>query len=157
MKKFLLAALFLLGLASPALAQTNACSGGGVAGMIVGGPAGACAYLKVNPDGSLSVGGSGGAALTSTNLAGAISVTNTFQSIQALTAARAGCTIQNQSTTNPMWVFFGPIGSATKAKSFILDPGHGLSISCTVAGNGSLTDQVSIAGTAADLFNANFQ
>ena len=97
------------------------------------------------------------APLTSTNLSGTIAVTNTFQSIQASTAGRNGCLIQNQSTTNPMYVYFGAIGVATKAKSFILDTAHGLAISCSVGGLGVLTDQVSITGTAADGFTANFQ
>lgn len=97
------------------------------------------------------------APLTSTNAAGSISVTNTFQSIQASTAGRNGCLIQNQSTTNAMWVYFGAIGGATKAKSFILDNNHGLAISCSVGGLGVVTDQVSITGTSGDLYNANLQ
>jgi len=95
--------------------------------------------------------------LTSTNLSGTIAVTNTFQSIQVSTAGRQGCLIQNQSTTDQMWVYFGAIGGATKAKSFILDTAHGLAISCAVGGLGVLTDQVSITGTAPDGFTANFQ
>lgn len=108
--------------------------------------------LKTNTSASVTV-----APLTSTNLSSTISVTNTFQSIQASTAGRKGCLIQNQSTTNAMWVFFGAIGSATKASSFILDSSHGLQISCAVGGLGVLTDQVSITGTSADAFAANFQ
>lgn len=96
-------------------------------------------------------------ALTSSNLASSVAVTNTFQSIQVATAGRQGCLIQNQSTTNAMWVYFGSIGGATKAKSFILDSAHGLAISCAVGGLGVATDQVSITGTATDLFNASFQ
>src|SRR5258708_5207899 len=61
------------------------------------------------------------APLTSTNSSSTIAVTNTFQSIQASTVGRKGCTIENQSTVDTMWVFFGPIGSATKATSFVLD------------------------------------
>lgn len=97
------------------------------------------------------------APLTSSNLSSTVAVTNTFQSIQVLTAGRNGCTIENQSTTNAMWVFFGAIGSATKGSSFILDTSHGLAISCAVGGLGVLTDQVSITGTAADAYVANFQ
>lgn len=101
------------------------------------------------------------APLTSTNLSGTISVTNTFQSIQASTAGRNGCLIQNNSTANEMWVYFGAIGGATKGKSFGLPPGTstapGGSISCSVGGLGVLTDQVSITGTATDAFTANFQ
>lgn len=97
------------------------------------------------------------APLTSTNAAGSIAVTNTFQSIQVSTAGRQGCLIQNQSTTNAMYVYFGAIGGATTAKSFILDTSHGLAISCAVGGIGVVTDQVSITGTSGDLYNANFQ
>lgn len=97
------------------------------------------------------------APLTSTNLSSTVAVTNTFQSIQVSTAGRNGCLIQNQSTSNTMWVYFGAIGGATKAKSFQLDSTHGLAISCSVGGLGVLTDQVSITGTAADAFTANFQ
>ena len=95
--------------------------------------------------------------LTSTNLSSTISVTNTFQPIQVSTGGRNGCLIQNQSTTDPMWVYFGAIGGATKAKSFELDTSHGLAISCSVGGLGVLTDQVSITGTSTDGFTANFQ
>jgi hypothetical protein len=97
-------------------------------------------------------------ALTSTNLSGTVSVTNTFQSIQASTALRQGCTIENQSTTDIMWVFFGAIGGATKAKAFPIGGGSfPPAISCAVGGLGVLTDQVSITGTSADTFAANFQ
>lgn len=96
--------------------------------------------------------------LTSNNLSGTIAVTNIFQPVQAQSYGRSDCTIQNASTTNSMWVFFGPIASATKAKSFILDTSHGLSISCGIPFYpGVLTDQVSITGTSGDTFTANFQ
>lgn len=98
------------------------------------------------------------APLTSTNLSGTISVSNTFQSIQVLTAGRNGCLIENQSTTDVMWVFFGPIGSATKTTAFPIGGGSfPPAISCAVGGIGVLTDQVSITGTSADAFTANFQ
>jgi len=38
----------------PALAQGNACAGGAIPGMVVGGTSGACYYIKVNPDGSIA-------------------------------------------------------------------------------------------------------
>lgn len=93
-------------------------------------------------------------ALTSTNLSSTISVTNTFQSIQVSTVGRKGCTVQNNGN-NTMWIFFGPIGSATAVTSFQLLPGT--PVSCAVGGLGVLTDQVSITGTATDAFTANFQ
>lgn len=93
----------------------------------------------------------------SSNLSSTVAVTNTFQSIQILNSNRSGCLIQNQSTTNAMWVYFGPIASATKATSFILDSSHGLAISCSVGGTSVLRDQVSITGTSGDAYAANFQ
>lgn len=96
------------------------------------------------------------APLTSTNLSGTISVTNTFQSIQVSTVGRNGCTVQNTSGNgDAMWVFFGAIASATKPISFKLADGQALN--CAVGGLGVATDQVSITGTAADTFAASFQ
>ncbi len=172
MKKALIGLAFFL-CASPALADSQGSALGGTAG--TQSTAAGCIY-QANPtpltDGqqaalpcttdhkvitnaasaSVTV-----APLTSSNLASSIAVTNTFQSIQVATGGRNGCTIQNQSTANTMWVYFGAIGGATKAKSFLLDTSHGLAISCSVGGLGVLTDQVSITGTSGDLYNANFQ
>lgn len=94
------------------------------------------------------------APLTSTNLSGTISVTNTFQSIQVATAGRNGCNIQSTGT-HTQWVFFGAIGGATEAKGFQLSAGQ--TISCAVGGIGVLTDQISITGTSGDTFVANVQ
>lgn len=94
------------------------------------------------------------APLTTTNLSGAIAVTGTFQSIQALTAGRKGCLVVN-SAPHAQNVFFGPVGSATLANSIPLAIGG--SVSCAVGGLGVLTDQISIAGTAGDAFVANLQ
>ena len=95
--------------------------------------------------------------LGSAPLSGTIAVTNTFQSIQAFNSNRSGCLIQNQSSTDAMWVYFGPIASATKGGAFLLDATHGLQISCSVGGTSALRDQVSITGTATDAYAANFQ
>ncbi len=95
--------------------------------------------------------------LVTNNISSTIASTNVFQSVQAAAVGRSGCTIQNQSTANSMWVFFGPIASATKATSIILDSTHGLTVSCAVPFEGVLTDQVSITGTSGDAFSANFQ
>lgn len=92
--------------------------------------------------------------LTSKNLSSTISVTNTFQSLQAATAGRNGCLIQNNGS-HTMWVFFGPIASATATTSFVLPAAQ--SVSCAVGGLGVLIDQVSITGTSTDAFFANFQ
>ncbi len=90
---------------------------------------------------------------TSTNLAGTIAVTNTFQSIDAANTARQGCVVQNNGAAS-MWVFFGPIASATKAKSVVLSTGQ--SVGCNVFG-ATLGDQISITGTATQEFFAAVQ
>lgn len=96
------------------------------------------------------------APLTSTNLSGTISVTDTFQSIQVSSPGRNGCSIQNVSGNgDPMYVFFGAVASATKDTSFKVADGQ--TISCAVGTLGVLTDEVSITGTAADVFVANFE
>lgn len=95
--------------------------------------------------------------LGSANVSGTIAASNVFQSLQTYNPDRSGCLIQNQSTTNTMWVYFGPVASATKAASFMLDSTHGLQISCSVGGTSVLRDQVSITGTISDAFVANFQ
>jgi len=96
----------------------------------------------------------GVAALTSTIRSSTISVSNTFQSIQALTTGRNGCTVQNTGT-HTMWVYFGAIGSATEATAIQLAAGQ--PVSCAVGGIGVATDQISITGTAGDTFFASTQ
>ncbi len=90
--------------------------------------------------------------LPSLNLSSTIAVTNTFQSIQVATKRR-GCTIQNNGAAS-MWVFFGPIASATKAKSVVLLTGQ--SVNCNSPGT-TLSDQISITGTATQEFFAAVQ
>lgn len=91
-----------------------------------------------------------------TNLSGSIATTNTFQLIQTITNDRVDCTIQNNSASNSMWVYFGLIASASKASSAILAPGQ--TLSCRAAGgNFVLKNHVSITGTSGDAFYANFQ
>lgn len=100
----------------------------------------------------------------SVNASGTIAVTNTFQQVFAsallLAQPRQGCAIQNNGV-NTMWVFFGPLASATKATSFqLVPPGVGVqggSIGCNTGGGGVLQDQVSITGTATEAFTANRQ
>ena len=91
--------------------------------------------------------------VTSTNLSGTISVTNTFQSIQATTSYRRSCTIQNLGS-NMMYVFAGAIASATTSNSALLSAGQ--SYYCSI-NNIVLTDQISITGTSGDAYLANFQ
>lgn len=91
--------------------------------------------------------------VVSSNLSSTITLTGTFQSIQTANSERKSCLIQNNGS-NDMRVYFGPIASATSAASAKLSAGS--SINCA-AGGIVLTDQVSITGTTADAFVANFQ
>lgn len=91
--------------------------------------------------------------VTSDNASSTITVTNTFQSIwpaDTNTTGRTACTVQNNGT-NTMWVFFGAIAGATKAKSVVLAAGQ--ATFCN-SGNVVLKDQVSITGTSGDAFYA---
>jgi hypothetical protein len=88
----------------------------------------------------------------STNVSGTIAVTNTFQSI-AGEGPRSGCMIQNKGS-NDMWVFFGPIATATRARSVRL--AIGLMVTCNNPG-ATLSDQISISGTATEEFLAIVQ
>lgn len=88
------------------------------------------------------------------NSSAAISVTNTFQTIWTQSTnsrGRLGCTIQNKSASNTMYVFFGAVASATTPTALNLAPGA--TIYCQ---NGGLVQQdtVSITGTAGDRFYA---
>ena len=87
-----------------------------------------------------------------TNLSGTIAVTNTFQSV-AVQGVRNGCEVQNNGT-HTMYVFFGPIASATTANSVALAAGQG--VGCGAPGV-VLSDQISITGTAGDAFYAGVQ
>lgn len=95
-----------------------------------------------------------------TNVSTTITLTNNFQSVFAQSSTRRSCVIQNTGV-NTMWVYFGAIAGATKAKSFPLAPASsagspGGFVSCN---NGStvVTDQVSITGTTGDTFTATSQ
>ena len=92
------------------------------------------------------------AKLPSTNVSGTIAVTDTFQSVFEA-GPRSGCTVQNNGAAS-MWVFFGPIASATKAKSVVLTTGQ--SVGCNSPGI-TLSDQISITGTATQEFFAAVQ
>lgn len=91
--------------------------------------------------------------IASVNVSGTIAVTNTFQSIIARNTNRSGCTVQNTGT-NTMYVFFGPLADATAAKSVKLAAGG--AVSCN-NGPVTLTDEVSITGTATEAFFAAHQ
>ena len=93
--------------------------------------------------------------VNSVNASSTVTSTNTFQSIFAAVAIpqrRASCTIQNNSVAGrTMFVFFGPIASATTPSAVQLSAGQ--SVTCSVNGSG-LQDQVSITGTSGDQFFA---
>lgn len=89
--------------------------------------------------------------LSSKPASGTVAVTDTFQSVFAYEPNRSSCLIQNNSASAKMYVFFGPIASATKATSIVLDAGK--SVTCN-SGPVVAIDQVSITGTATDAFYA---
>lgn len=91
--------------------------------------------------------------ISSVNVSGTIAVTNTYQSVIARNTSRSGCTVQNTGT-NTMYVFFGPLADATAAKSVKLAAGQ--AVSCN-NGPVTLTDEVSITGTATEAFFAAHQ
>jgi hypothetical protein len=92
---------------------------------------------------------------TTYNASSTVAVSNTFQSVFPTLIStnqhRVSCILQNNSAANSMFVFFGPIASATLTNSIKLSPGT--SVSC-VAGGMALQDQVSVTGTAGDAFYA---
>jgi hypothetical protein len=93
---------------------------------------------------------------TSTNLSSTIAVTNTFQQVQGQANGRQGCTIQNLTSADSQWVYFGACASASKGASVLLAPGQ--SVSCNLpGGNLVLSDPICITGTSGDAFFANFQ
>ena len=87
---------------------------------------------------------------TSTNASGTVTAGGVYQSVFAATQLRKGCTIQNNGS-HTMYVFFGPIASATHATSVQLLAGQW--VKCQ-AGPIILQDQVSLDGTTADAFFA---
>jgi len=86
----------------------------------------------------------------STQSSSTVSVTNTFQQVLPQNDTRRGCTVQNKGSNN-MFVFFGPIASATTNNSFLLLPAAGNSVSCNLPG-GTIRSQVSITGTGGDRY-----
>jgi hypothetical protein len=101
--------------------------------------------------------------VSSNNLSGTITTTNTFQVVQAQTNNRIGCAIQNNASVlsgDLMYVYFDKTNSsncsaATIAGSVTLQPGQ--PASCAVGAGAVLKDQVCITGTSTDPFFANFQ
>jgi hypothetical protein len=94
----------------------------------------------------------------SKNVSSTIAVTNTFQSVipavvGGVAEQRASCTIQNNGT-HTMYVFAGPIASATLTNSIQLSAGQ---FFYCYAGVTVISDQISIAGTSGDAFYAAYQ
>lgn len=88
------------------------------------------------------------------NASGSITSTGPFQLVIAKSANRANCTVQNTNASNVVYVFFGPIASATQATSVKLAAGQ--AVSCA-AGGVTLADDVSVSGTSGDTFYAGSQ
>ena len=91
---------------------------------------------------------------SSINLSGTIAASGTFQQIQAQNLGRIAGAINNNGA-NQQWVFFGPIANATTLNSWPLNVGGW--VNCQAGPVYTISDQVSIAGTAGDTFFANFQ
>lgn len=83
---------------------------------------------------------------------GTIAVTNTFQSVFSTSLLRKGCLIQNLGS-HTMFVFFGAIGGASSSAAFSLPSSAAAPFSCNSGGT-VLTDQISVTGTAGDIFSA---
>lgn len=88
--------------------------------------------------------------VTSANASTTVATTNTFQSVWAANALRAGCTLQNKGSAT-LYVFFGAIASALTTSSVQLTTGQ--AVSCN-AGGTVLRDQVSVTGTSGGAFFA---
>lgn len=85
------------------------------------------------------------------NESSVITLTNTFQQVFAATIGRNSCTIQNNSSSNTMFVFFGP-ATPTTATSFQLKPG--LFLNCETVGGVVPKTAVQITGTTSDAYYA---
>lgn len=89
---------------------------------------------------------------TTTNGSGAITAGGTYQQVFAA-AGRNGCVIQNNAAT-AMWVFIGPIASATHDTSYQLPASSLVPFTCS-GPSGVQSDVISIDGTTAAKFFAN--
>lgn len=93
----------------------------------------------------------------SQNLSGTVTTGGTFQSLQVQNVGRKGCLIENPpAATETLYVFFGPIASATTAAAVALSAGS--SVSCQMPAQGTVSDQVSVtAATTGHAFVGLFQ
>jgi hypothetical protein len=95
--------------------------------------------------------------LASINTSSTITAAGTYQQVFAPNATRTGCAIQNNAVTGVpahlMYVYAGPIASATHNNSFQVVPVGG-TYNCSTE-FGVQTDQISIdGGTTGDAFYA---
>lgn len=95
--------------------------------------------------------------VTTTVTNSTIATGNTYQSALAASATRIGCLITNKSTATEL-IFIGATGSATAAKSLILNAGtataDGGSFSCGLNQGAIITDQISItSATSTSAYN----
>jgi len=89
---------------------------------------------------------------------GTIATGGTFQSVMATDLDRTGCTIQNTTTSDKMYVYLGATASATTSNSFQV-PAGGF-FYCGAGGNSAIaiTDNVAITmPTTSDTFVFSFQ
>lgn len=95
--------------------------------------------------------------VTSIVTASTIGVTNQFQNVftSTILTKRSGCLIQKTSGNGDMFVFFGPIQSATTPTSLILRTPTLLRFACAdFAGGVAPQDGISITGPAGEGFMA---
>jgi hypothetical protein len=91
--------------------------------------------------------------VTATIATGTIAVTDTFQAALAANASRRpGGSLTNQDGTNAMYVFFGAVASASKAKSIILAAGATLYFNDVFGPNQAYRGVVAVTGTGTDTF-----
>jgi hypothetical protein len=97
----------------------------------------------------LPVASNGAAAATTTDASGTVTLGGTYQTLQAATAARKGCTVQNPITATEA------LSVKVNATVYTLAPG--MSLNCQ-AGGIVVTDQIQVtATTTAHAFSAAFQ
>ena len=136
---------------NPLQTNTNAVVAGSVAQGAKGPDAAADSWYVQPGTGAVFAVTTSPVGATTTMTSGAITTQNTFQSVLASSGTRKGATLQNTSTSDILYVFFGANGSATKAGSFQINPG--LMISASTGSGVVLTDNIS--ATCADATPAN--
>jgi len=90
---------------------------------------------------------------TTLNASGSITAGGTYQQVFAAAPGRNGCVIQNNAAS-AMWVFIGPVASATHDTSYQLPANSLVPFTCS-GPSGVQSDVISIDGTTAAKFFAN--